>query len=308
MPVYYLSRFINIKAYLTFTQTLLLILFLTLFQGIGLAQIGGNPDFSGRLGDETEFYAETKQVGQFFRRFNGEEGKDGERFYDGNPLYQDPEFRAAYLEILFDNESAGFSRDLKRRLIQSATEEGNPVLLDFHGPQWFAEVICNFSYYGQSQKLTLFMKLEADRLGHKWVIDKVYFDPYADMWEIPSQPADEDFLHPLSHELDFMNLAKVFRKTNDLTEYTPRGYTPDQLTLFLKDVRGGALAFETVEDVSFHFFQVPGWYFELKDVRRSGFNTGWLISRIEEAPGNTEEESLEETQRIKNGIYNSLPF
>jgi hypothetical protein len=32
--------------------------------------------------------------------------------------------------------------------------------------------------------------------------------------------------------------------------------------------------------VKFHFFQIEGWYFELADFNRAGYNTGWLISDL----------------------------
>lgn len=261
------------------TRLLLVFVFVaTVFQTN--AQTGAS-DFSGPFGDETRFYAETKQVGQFLRRFNGEEGKDGERFYQGNPLFQDPEFRRAYLQILFDNETSFISSELRRSFTADVTREGSPILLDFHGPDWFAEVQCSFSYYGESMPLTLFMKLEADRLGHKWVISKVKFGPYFDFFASDKPIADDEFLHPLSHELDFMNLSKVFRKTSDLGPYTSAEFQPDQLTIFLMDVRKGALAFEAVSKVQFHFLQVDGWYFRLNEISRAGLNTGWLMTDLQ---------------------------
>jgi hypothetical protein len=32
--------------------------------------------------------------------------------------------------------------------------------------------------------------------------------------------------------------------------------------------------------VKFHFFQVDGWYFELSEFNRQGYNKGWLISTL----------------------------
>ena len=40
------------------------------------------------------------------------------------------------------------------------------------------------------------------------------------------------------------------------------------------------LKFITVNDVKFHFFQIDGWYFEVSQFNRPGFNTGWLISNL----------------------------
>ncbi len=238
------------------------------------AQTGGD------FGDETALYAETKQVNQFFRRFNCEEGRDGERFYPGNPLYRDPEFRLGYLDILFDNESGKIPQQDKQDFIRQVCRPSSPLYLDFHGPQWMAEVQTRFLYEGVERDLTMFMHLEADRLGYKWVIEGIRFLPYKSLFS-DRVPAEGEFLHPLSHELDFMNLSKVFRSSKDLHGYIPAEYQPDQLTLFLLDVAEGKLSFRTVTGLRFHFFQVGGWYFELNDVQRSGYNTGWLITRLE---------------------------
>ena len=51
------------------------------------------------LGDESALYAETKQVNQFFRRFNCEEALDGKRFYPKDSLYHNLSLRKQYLNI-----------------------------------------------------------------------------------------------------------------------------------------------------------------------------------------------------------------
>lgn len=250
-------------------------------EGLLQAQLGHQ---KGDFGDETALYAETKQVNQFFRRFNAEEGRGGDRLYPDSEGYHNPEFRAAYLDILFDNArfaSGQAASDKQRFSEQVLGNSGSPPLfLDFHGKDWFAELECLFQYKGKEHPLTIFLHLEADRLGHKWVIDQVRFAPYAERIPPPREAGDE-FLHPLSHELDFMNLAKVFRSSKDLAGYLPESWTPDPLTLFLLDVAEGHLVFRTVRKLRFHFLQVPGWYFQLEDVQREGFNTGWLITDLQ---------------------------
>jgi len=88
------------------------------------------------------------------------------------------------------------------------------------------------------------------------------------------------FLHPMSHELDFMNLIHVFQDKNEVELYTSKEYHPDFLTLFIYEVKNGNLSFKTVQQVKFHFFQVPGWYFELTDFNRRSSNSGWLIANL----------------------------
>ena len=41
-----------------------------------------------------------------------------------------------------------------------------------------------------------------------------------------------------------------------------------------------------------HFFQVAGWYFELSQFNRSGYNTGWLISNLVKVKNESEKNLL----------------
>src|SRR5690606_4294460 len=89
-----------------------------------------------------------------------------------------------------------------------------------------------------------------------------------------------NFLHPLRHELGFMNLRRALQDSRKPEAYTRRDYKPDCLTLFFSDIRKGNIRVETGTGVRFHFFQIDNWYFELSQFNRPGFNTGWLISNM----------------------------
>ena len=235
------------------------------------------------LGDESVLYAETKQVNQFFRRFNGEEGPDGKRYYDQDEHYRSPELRMKYLQMLFDLSNTDISSAIKKDFIDDVLAKDNPDFLDFHGGEWFAEVKTSFLYKGKQEPVTLFLKLEEAKVGSKWVFTNVYFQPFADLFQ-SDESQGVKFLHPMSHELDFMNLIKVFRNQENLQQYALKNYQPDFLTLFLYEMKRGSLSFKTVNSVKFHFFQIDNWYFELRDFQREGKNRGWLISQIVRIP------------------------
>ena len=88
----------------------------------------------------------------------------------------------------------------------------------------------------------------------------------------------------MSHELDFMNLRKIFNNNKNVEFYAGQNYIPDHLTLFLYEIKLGNLTFESVENVKFHFFQVNDWYFEVSEFNRKSYNSGWLISNIFKVP------------------------
>lgn len=231
------------------------------------------------LGDESAFYASTKQVNQFFRRFNSEEDEEGNRIYADSKKYHSPRLRRKYIEILFDNETSTLDKALKEIFIEEVTDNLKPVYLEFHGGEWFAEVHTRFSFQGKESPAILFMKLQEEPVGSKWVIDRVHFEPFNKLFKEKTNK-DGKFLHPLSHELDFMNLNKIFDKRDEVELYTSKEYKPDHLSLFLLEVKRGNLSFVTIKNVKFHFFQIDNWYFELSEFNRKGYNTGWLISNL----------------------------
>src|SRR5690606_32533228 len=109
------------------------------------------------------------------------------------------------------------------------------------------------------------------------------------------------FLHPLSHELDFMNLRKAFLNPDSVSQFASKKFEPDHLTVFLYEIKKGNLRFKTIREVKFHFFQIDGWYFELSQFNRPGYNTGWLISNLVRV-NNENEKSL-----LKRFLYYYVP-
>jgi len=256
---------------------LIIFLFIALLPAFVRSQVIGD-----YVEDETDLYTSTKQVNQFFRRFNGEEDTKGERYYPEDKDYRNPELRKKYLENLFNNENSYLKAGLKTDFFGRLLDVKDPVFLEFHGGDWFAEVTSTFNYQGAEHFLTLFLQLENDTVGSKWVITKVYFEPFARLFadQDSLRSSGQKFLHPMSHEIDFMNLVRTFEDKTSLEQYLAWKYHPDYLTLFIYEFKKGNLEFKSITKVKFHFFQVDGWYFELSDFNRKGYNTGWLISAL----------------------------
>ncbi|MFO8129171.1 MAG: hypothetical protein R6T99_04625 [Bacteroidales bacterium] len=232
--------------------------------------------------DERALYAETKQVNQFLRRFNGEENVQGERYYPEDRQYHNRRLRKKYLPILFNLENDILTQELKEEFIDLVTDRKDPKYLAFHGGDWIAELKTLFTHKGQDKEMTLFLKLQEEKVGSKWIIDHIYFEPFTRAFNPPDTNIfnDKEFLHPLSHEVGFMNIFRLFNKPDSLEYYAAKNYTPDYLTLFLYEIKKGNLKFKTVAGLKFHFFQIDDWYFELSYFNRSGYNTGWLISNL----------------------------
>ncbi|MCD4736487.1 MAG: hypothetical protein K8R53_10610 [Bacteroidales bacterium] len=255
--------------------TLIVVVFVSVIQAF--AQF----DLDGITEEESVFYAQTKQVNQFFRRFNGEEDRFGRRYYKGDSLYRDTNFRMMYLNMLFDKTSMSVPDNLKEEFINLAITDSLPFFLDFHGNHWFAELSTTFKYYNKKEKLILFLKLEKENLGYKWVLTNVYFDKFLKKFHKGEEgQVARSFLHPLSHELDFMNIHKAFDDLNYVEYYASKEYNPDYLSLLLYEIKQGNMKFESVDNLKFHFLQIKSWYFELSYFNRPDYNAGWLISKL----------------------------
>ena len=241
--------------------------------------------------DESKLYAANKQVNQFFRRFNGEEDEKGERYYPKDKLYRSEKLRKKYIGILFDANNAGITPELKVEFTKDVIDKEKPGILNFHGGNWFSEVHTLFLMNGKEVPITLFMELEKHHQGTRWVISKVYADIFRPSFERDTVKVGK-FLHPLSHELDFMNLRKAFSNPDSVSQYTLKKFVPDHLSVFLYEIKKGNLKFKTVQEVKFHFFQIDGWYFELSQFNRPGYNTGWLISNLVKIKNESEKNLL----------------
>ncbi len=230
--------------------------------------------------DETELYAMTKQMGQFMRRFNYEEDQFGNQLNPKDPKYRSNKMRRTSLPILFDQERYGTQTELQRYFIEDVTK-GDSTYMTFLGGRWYSEVSCTFRYNGRDVNVILFLAVEKEGLGSKWVLTNVYFSEFNKLFPNGEMAEREKhFLHPMSHELDFMNIYKAFQDPDVIEYYASKEFQPDYLTLFFYEIKKGKLVFQHVDSVKFHVLQIKDWYFEVSWFNRSGLNSGWLMSNV----------------------------
>ena len=239
---------------------------------------GGKVDTESEWEEEV-FRASTKQVNQFFRRFNGEEDPEGNRYLPTDRKYRDYKVRREYLPLLIDPSVYAGSLSTVETFFESVNDKKSPYFLDNHTDDWVAEVNCEFLFQGKSKGVTLMMKLQPQGQGYEWIIEDVNADFISQLFNKDTTDS-KPFIHPMSHELDFMNFNKVFKKEINPESYTADNFKPDFLTIFLYELKSNRLQFQSVQSVRFHFFSVPGWYFELSEYNRPGMPSGWLISNL----------------------------
>ena len=139
---------------------------------------GAQNNIGGITGDESVFYAQTKQVNQFFRRFNAEEDVSGTRLYPGQNGYRDPKARRRYLNMIFDKDSPLVNTDQKTVFIEDVLNKKAPVFLDFHARDWYCEITTTFTWKKQTINIILYMRIEQQNGGYKWVLSNAYCDKF----------------------------------------------------------------------------------------------------------------------------------
>ena len=242
--------------------------------------------------DERALYTMTKQMSQFISRFNYEEDQYGKKLNPNSPDYRDRKKRKNVLPLLFDMENQRTNGSLRDFFISDLTESDSNYF-EFLGGKWYSEVSATFKWKGKSVDLSMIFAIEQENLGSKWVLTNVYFPEFNKLFpkgDIAEQ--QKHFLHPMSHELDFMNIHKVFKTPECVEYYASESYSTDYLSLFFYEIKQGNLVFEKVNNEKFHVFQIDNWYFEVSWFNRQGLNTGWLISNLIFLKDNEKEELL----------------
>lgn len=230
--------------------------------------------------DERALYTMTKQMSQFMSRFNYEEDQYGKKLNPDSADYRNEEKRKKILPLLFDMENERTSGSLRDFFIEDLTKNDSNYL-EFLGGKWYSEVSATFKWKGKDVEISMILAVEKENLGSKWVLTNVYFSDFSKMFpkgDITEQ--QKHFLHPMSHELDFMNIYKIFRTPECIEYYASDSYSTDYLSIFFYEIKQGDLVFQKVNSEKFHIFQIDNWYFEVSWFNREGFNSGWLISNL----------------------------
>ena len=242
--------------------------------------------------DEKAFYTMTKQMSQFMSRFNYEEDQYGKKIHPDSPDYRNRMKRKTVLPLLFDMENPRTNGSLRDFFISDLTQADSNYF-EFLGGKWYSEVSATFKMNGKSVDISMIFAIEQENLGSKWVLTNVFFSDFNKLFpkgDIAEQ--QKHFLHPMSHELDFMNIHKVLKTPECIEYYASNTYSPDYLSMFFYEIKKGNLVFEKINSEKFHVFQIDNWYFEVSWFNRDGLNTGWLISNLIFLKDNEKEELL----------------
>ncbi|MBR3914909.1 MAG: hypothetical protein IKJ64_04220 [Bacteroidales bacterium] len=261
-------------------KNLLILLTIVTFITVGSVNAQTYSIIGDAEADERALYTMTKQMSQFMSRFNYEEDQYGKKIHPDSSDYRNKDKRKTALPLLFDMENQRTNGSLRDFFIEDLTQDDSNYF-EFLGGEWYSEVSATFKWKGKTVDISMIFAIEKENLGSKWVLTNVFFSEFNKLFpkgDIAEQ--QKHFLHPMSHELDFMNIYKIFKTPECIEYYASESYSTDYLSIFFYEIKQGNLVFEKINGEKFHVFQIDNWYFEVSWFNRSGYNTGWLISNL----------------------------
>lgn len=261
-------------------KNLLILLTIVTFITVGSVNAQTYSIIGDAEADERALYTMTKQMSQFMSRFNYEEDQYGKKIHPDSSDYRSKDKRKTALPLLFDMENQRTNGSLRDFFIEDLTQDDSNYF-EFLGGEWYSEVSATFKWKGKTVDISMIFAIEKENLGSKWVLTNVFFSEFNKLFpkgDIAEQ--QKHFLHPMSHELDFMNIYKIFKTPECIEYYASESYSTDYLSIFFYEIKQGNLVFEKINGEKFHVFQIDNWYFEVSWFNRSGYNTGWLISNL----------------------------
>lgn len=88
------------------------------------------------------------------------------------------------------------------------------------------------------------------------------------------------FLPPSSDELDFKELIRALNDHDYLDQYATKDFSYNALSVFFYLLKTGDVKMESILEVKYNLYEIPGWKIELSDFNRNSKNSGWLISDL----------------------------
>ena len=244
-------------------KNLLILLTIVTFITVGSVNAQTYSIIGDAEADERALYTMTKQMSQFMSRFNYEEDQYGKKIHPDSSDYRNKDKRKTALPLLFDMENQRTNGSLRDFFIEDLTQDDSNYF-EFLGGEWYSEVSATFKWKGKTVDISMIFAIEKENLGSKWVLTNVFFSEFNKLFpkgDIAEQ--QKHFLHPMSHELDFMNIYKIFKTPECIEYYASESYSTDYLSIFFYEIKQGNLVFEKINGEKFHVFQIDNWYFEV---------------------------------------------
>lgn len=228
-------------------------------------------------GRETDFAYEVKTIDEFIERFNNDQYTLIRKYLEAN--FPDRKLgRSDLIRTLFNYQEPLWDKNTAFRFLQAVCDTTQEKFLDFYSDTWYAQAECLVRYKGMPRKVTITLQVfVSDRTGAaKWVICGARA-PFLDF----SRRVDpKKFLNPISHATDFIGLKRAMEDKMFVRNYLTDKFRESHLNKYLAAVAAGDIVFQQINSVTYHFLNLEGWLFTVKEYTRPGRNSGWLIQTV----------------------------
>ncbi|UZR95150.1 hypothetical protein [Chondrinema litorale] len=221
------------------------------------------------------FAFEVKQIDEFIERFNNSEKTLINQYLKENYSAEDIS-RSDLIKSLFNQSDKSWKLNEVTEFIKQVNNK--PYMLHFDDEDWYAKLNCTVIYQGDEIPMTMIMNIEKNPRSNavKWVITSVD----ADFLSLPESLDKSKSINPASHGTNFVSLDRALDDTSNMKNYVSRDFVPDQLTLFMSLLSCKNISIKQVDKIEYHFLQIDGWTFTVKNFERNEKNSGWLVSSL----------------------------
>lgn len=230
-----------------------------------------------------DFAAQVKSVDEFIARFNGDESK---------PELVTDSLRKDNIVHLFDFQIShgGLNKEQFKKQIQdfvsSVLQWDERLSIASRGT--YAEAKCRVIYKKKQYNISLFLQREKTKKGgQKWAVMKVKGLSALGLYDNKRLT-----ISPVDHETHFMSLQDLFQANKKIVPSMRSNEVEiDELSFFFALCVANAIEFELVEDLKFHFTDLPDYAFIVEEKGRTGKNSGWLITKIKKLSSVSEKDA-----------------
>ena len=253
--------------------------------------------------DQEYFVHNIKSIQMFLDRFNFSRDLLGKEI-DSHPA--DPKAREFFVQdrlvsILsaFDynwvKSASAEEQQLIREFVKKVNDPNNPVFLEFNDPDWYAELTYDATSGGEKIDLTVVAyNFVGGNGGSAWTIRSVKSQALP---LLSSTDKLNIVLPPNSDGTDFINLRQDLSNDQELKKLIAQGTS---LSPFFELLLQKKITLNHIRDIRYHLLQVENYILTVEEFRREKNNSGWLISKIQKATGQTKIQYRKNILHISN--------
>ncbi len=230
--------------------------------------------------DENRLQIRVKQLDEFIERFNYTTNIEGNKI---NTF--DISKRKNYILGLFNQKIIPADKPdsmllIINNFINTVCNKKTENFIHFEDANWYAQAYCKVKFKNKIHDISIVLKPEKIKeFEYKWVIAAVE----TDFLKLKPEKRNPGLMiSPVDNEVNFMSLPDITNENStNVLNYAGSNYQTDELSVFFALIKTGLLKIQNVQNIKYHYLQIPEWIFTVEHFERDSENVGWLISSIQ---------------------------